>query len=723
MNKMIPLSKLKLSDNNVRKTNGEAGIDQLADDIAARGLLQNLIATASKKRGFHDVLAGGRRYRAMARLVERGTWAADREIACLVLSGENEALSEASLAENFQRLAMTPADECRAFQHFIGQDGDVDGVAKRFGLTRRFVEGRLRLAALAEPIFDALSAGELTLDLAKAYACTDNHEKQLRAFKTYGVGGSYFHGNVADSVRRAITSETMKGNDPIALLVGEDAYLAAGGKIDRDLFSENGNSWTDPEIAQLLVAERMEAEASRIAGELGIAWIRPVASTDLWQHHRDLFRVNIPAGALDEAQTARLEEIETAIDSLQTQIDDENTPEEQYEEMEKAFLLLDNERDEINDRPGVLPEEWKQEVGLFLKLSQKGEMILDGTYYSERPLRMQHDEEGNVTGGEFVDKVSPSGSSREAAPPRPEAEAPGGKAISARLFDELAIQRRDILSASMLGDPGLALDLAIFAIADTEMLSNLGTTIRAGRNEDPNVGEPPITKAREAIAEAREKLNHDWCEAKSDVVRFDMFRMLDDDEKAAWLAYAVATSLQAKPTYELKQNPLQNRLGAILEIDVATWWRPTAENFFGRVPKGAQLALLHEVGGPSLSSRYAASKKSEIAVSCENLFAGEAHVEPEVKERALQWVPNAMRFLDGDTPEPDILDGHADREELAKAIRLSGGATAGGDDDDDDGDQFETDPDVDTAQDDDGDHHDADHDDDQLVDQDTSVAA
>jgi hypothetical protein len=34
--------------------------------------------------------------------------------------------------------------------------GDIDAVAKRFGVTRRFVEGRLRLAALAEPIFEVI---------------------------------------------------------------------------------------------------------------------------------------------------------------------------------------------------------------------------------------------------------------------------------------------------------------------------------------------------------------------------------------------------------------------------------------------------------------------------------------------------------------------------------------------------------------------------------------
>ncbi|MGC5098554.1 ParB/RepB/Spo0J family partition protein, partial [Escherichia coli] len=71
--------------------------------------------------------------------------------------GDDATLSEASLAENFQRVNMTPTDECRAFQHFIGEGCDLDAVAKRFGVTRRFVEGRLRLAGLADPVFEALA--------------------------------------------------------------------------------------------------------------------------------------------------------------------------------------------------------------------------------------------------------------------------------------------------------------------------------------------------------------------------------------------------------------------------------------------------------------------------------------------------------------------------------------------------------------------------------------
>ena len=152
----------------------------------------------------------------------------------------------------------------------------------------------------------------------------------------------------------------------------------------------------------------------------------------------------------------------------------------------------------------------------------------------------------------------------------------------------------------------------------------------------------------------------------------------------------MAASFEAKDGYTAKQNALQNRLATILDIDVATWWRPTAENFFDRVSKGLLLSLLDEVGGPALSARHASQKKPEIAASCEKLFAGEAIVEAEVKAAALAWVPNAMRFLDqaddADTGNNDDADaGFAD---------LIVSQDPGIDDDDDAGDDIGDDIDI-----------------------------
>lgn len=650
----IKLSKLRLSPINVRKRpDDQLQIPQLAADIDARGVLQNLLVTPAKKpRGTFEVFDGGRRLRALMLLAEEGAIdAAAYEVPVKVLQGDEATLTETSTAANFQQLRMTPAEECRAFQHFIGTSGDIDGVAKRFGVTRRFVEGRLRLAALAEPIFTALSEGDITLDMAKAFASTENRDKQLLVWDSYNI--TY---TSADTIRRAISNETMNASDAIAILVGSERYEAEGGRIDRDLFSENGDRWIDPEIAHRLAGQIMEAEAARLGEESGLAWIRPIASSYTHSAAHGLYRVHLPQPELTLEQAERLQAIEVRRGEIEAELQDEELVDEAYDALNSEDDALFAEWQEIDNRAPILPDAYKPLVGLFLTLQPDGAMKLDSCYYSEQPIRTET--EAGTGAGDGSEGTSLSGGGGASPTPSlpPENVAPGGKPLSARLYDELAMQRRDILAAALLAEPALALDYAIFCMVDERGYGSepVGSTIRAGKPQDPISGAVPGSHARDYLAEADDGLNITWKNHKSVIDRFEAFRALDDDSKAAWLAFAVAMSLEAKAGYRNEQVPLHDRLGTILEIDSAHWWRPTSENYFDRIPKASTLALLNEVGGPAIMARHATLKKPEISASCHKLFAGESIVEPEVKEAALAWVPDIMRFRDtaADSVEP-----------------------------------------------------------------------
>jgi ParB family chromosome partitioning protein len=684
----IKLSKLRLSPINVRTAPDEQlQIEPMAASIEAKGVLQNLLVTPAKKpRGTYEVFDGGRRWRGLQLLVERGTIVADDyDVPVKVLTGDDATLSETSTAANFHQLKLTPAEECRAFQHFIGSTGDLDAVAKRFGVTRRFVEGRLRLASLAEPIFAALSAGEITLDVAKAYASTESQDKQLLVWNNYKNG--YVN---ADTIRRVIANETLKANDPIAILVGEARYIEAGGKIDGDLFTDGNDRWVNPEIAHRLAGEIMEAEATRVGEETGLAWIRPIASNYAHNAAHGLYRAILRQPDLTDEQAQRLTEIEERRSELELEMQDDTLSEDDFKLLDQEDDRLINEADAIENRAPVLPEELKAHVGAFLLLTPQGEMVLDTQYYSEQQILIEEPVDDDQ-GGDGEDGERSSGGFRIGGPKpseptyRPEAVAPGGKPLSSRLYDELAMQRRDILASCILAQPALALDYALFVMVDARTKTpgrysynstKYGTTIRAGAPQDPNVGDMPTSRAREYLAEAHEGLDAGWTEHESEIDRFEGFRALDDDSKANWLAYIVAISLEAKPGISNEQIPLHNRLASILEIDVASWWRPTSENFFDRVNKGSILSLLDEVGGPALSGRHASLKKTEISASCQKLFAGDTIVEPEIKEAALAWVPNAMRFLEGQ-PEEGLVDADdLDRDDTVEAVGAEGDIAA-----------------------------------------------
>ncbi|MHA0337500.1 ParB/RepB/Spo0J family partition protein [Sphingomonas aquatilis] len=707
MNQSVKLSKLRLSASNVRTAPDAAlMIEPFAADLEARGVLQNLLVTpVARSRGMFEVFDGGRRLRALNLLVERGVIDPDQyDVPVRVLKGNDAELTETSLAVSFHHLKLSPTEECRAFQHFLAGSTDIDAVAKRFGVTRRFIDGRLRLADLAEPIFTALAENRITLDMAKAYASTASHEAQLSTWTTYG---SMSHYN-ADSIRRIIANDMMRADDPVALLVGAEAYEAAGGVIERDLFSDAREKWRHPEIARGLAAAIMEAEATRIGAERGLAWIRPVASHSIWDATRNLYKITLPEQPMTLAEAERAEQIEQRMGELHDAMQDENLAEDAFAVMETELDALAAELEALDNRPVFMPPELASRVGAFLTLAQNGTMLLNESYYSETPITVtvvepdpvdgdaeggHADDEGEIDAEAVSEPVIKAPTFRieegttttsTGSTPKeidPDTAAPGGKALSQVLLDQLAVQRRDVLGAALIANPGLALDYMLFAMVDGRTMggSGDGTTISASRPQDPVMSNNvPASRARDYLAEVHDGLDTSWGVPGGKVERFEAFRALGDEAKSAWLAWIVATSLEAKENYSSHtQNPLQNRLATILEVDVASWWRPTSENFFDRVSKGSLISLLHEVGGPALSSRHATEKKPEVSASCQKLFAGEAIVEPAIKEAALQWLPSAMRFNDVATTAEAIDGEQGDLADLIEEGDGEAGAGAG----------------------------------------------
>ena len=68
------------------------------------------------------------------------------------------------------------------------------------------------------------------------------------------------------------------------------------------------------------------------------------------------------------------------------------------------------------------------------------------------------------------------------------------------------------------------------------------------------------------------------------------------------------------------------------------------DSYFDRVSKAAILAHIGEVGGQTMAASYASSKKADLSASAEKSFSGTTIVDAAVKEAALAWVPDHMRF-------------------------------------------------------------------------------
>lgn len=633
---MIPLGKLRLSEANVRKNDSNLFIEEFAASIEAKGLLQNLIVVPAKKKGMFDVTAGGRRLRAFNFLLAGGKIDKGYEVPCRVLDIDAAEQSELSLIENIIRLDMTPTDEIRAYKHFINEGSDLDAIAKRFGRTRRFIEGRMRLADLADPIFAALEEGKITLDVAKAYATSPNHERQMLVWNELS---NSWQGNQADSIRRMITNSAIRSNSPIARLANEAEYLAAGGRIERDLFTDDASeTWIDPEIAQRIAGEKLQTFAAEVAIGSGYAWVRPVLETRVpYSASEELHQVHLEQPPLSDEEQVQADQLLETISALE--VEGENIDEDDEvagADFQARWDAATAAYDAIHDKPPVIPDELKPNVGCFVTISVDGTPVIDSGLYSDKPMQRRK-------------AASPGGAEGNGEPVGDNKPKP----LSQKLVDELAVQRRDILAINLASNPAIALDYMIFAIADaghTYGSQAHGTTIRAP-SPSLYLANYPESPAHVLMADMRETLDTSWTEHDRTVDRFTAFSELDDDSKASWLSYCAARSLEASMGAPRKPGQsgaepidLHDHLASLMAINAASHWRPTAANYFDRVSKQTLLAHINEVGGPTMAASFMGSKKGDLSASCERLFAGETIVAPEVKEAALSWVPAHMRF-------------------------------------------------------------------------------
>ncbi len=85
----IPFNKLVLSQSNVRRIKAGVSIEELAEDIARRTLLQSItvrpvLDDQGAETGLFEIPAGGRRYRALEVLVKQKRLARNAMIPCVV---------------------------------------------------------------------------------------------------------------------------------------------------------------------------------------------------------------------------------------------------------------------------------------------------------------------------------------------------------------------------------------------------------------------------------------------------------------------------------------------------------------------------------------------------------------------------------------------------------------------------------------------------------------
>src|SRR3546814_7848924 len=90
----------------------------------------------------------------------------------------------------------------------------------------------------------------------------------------------------------------------------------------------------------------------------------------------------------------------------------------------QEYDVLAEEEHTLHNIPLVLPDEIKPLVGAFLKLTRRGEMVLDTEYYSEEPVRVGGSgDDGEDDHGDDASGDGSAGSGSRHTPPAPPPEA------------------------------------------------------------------------------------------------------------------------------------------------------------------------------------------------------------------------------------------------------------------------------------------------------------
>lgn len=653
--RLIPFNKLVLSQANVRRVSNGVSIEDLADDIAHRGLLHNLnvrpvLDGAGAETDMFEIPAGGRRYRALEILVRQKRLPKTAEIPCNVKSA-NDPISaeEDSLAENTFREALHPLDEFRAIQELSSKGMGDDTIAARLKITPAVVKQRKRLASVSEKLLAIYGADGMTLEQLMAFAVTDDHARQEHVWDC--IADQIYDADPYN-IRAMLTEDTVEASDRRARFVGIDAYEAAGGIVMRDLFDADDGGWLqDPGLLDRLVTEKLKAAAADIAAE-GWKWIN-VAVSFPYGHDTGMRRLAGTPSDLSEEEYARREVLRGEHEQIEEQYAE---AEELPDEVDQRIGAIEAELEAFENRPLLYGSEDKSRAGVFISLAN------DGSLRIERGLVRREDEtpkapdqnENAATDGDADTRSEPATHSTVITVGNGDDEETEEenvvKPLPDRLVTELTAHRTLALQDAVAGHPHIAMTALLHKLClDCFYHTSYGTCLEASvRHVYLPIQAPDLKDSPSAVAIAERQERWKAQMPDSDEALWDIIAGLDDETRADLLAHCVSlgvTALYERADRSGGSGPSRgtidrrigqaDRLADAVGLDmVAAGWKPTVENYLGRVTKPRILEAVREAKGEASSQLIDHLKKDEMAKEAERLLDGTG------------WLPEPLRSFE-----------------------------------------------------------------------------
>lgn len=612
---LIPLSRLRPSSRNVRKSGG-ASIPELASSIARVGLLQNLTVVAAPDGEHYEVVAGRRRLAALKLLVKRRKLAKDHAVHCLLVP--DDAARTVSLTENVQREAMSPIEELFAWKDLAAEGRPVEDIAADFGVTPLVVQRRLKLANVSPRLLADFDTQAVTLEQLMALAITDDHAAQEAAF----YDSPQWQRN-PEALRDHLTSEEIDASrDAVARFVGQEAYEQAGGGIRRDLFADerNGIFLTDGALLESLARDKLASMVGQVQAE-GWAWVDAApraTSADLYQFQRARSTRRAP----NKTEAKRIAKLEAQQAKLQDRVDDEDEDitDEQAQALHTEMDELGNELEAIERGLIEYPSAVLTLAGAVVSVDHAGAVVVHRGLLREeqaKALRTQEQQESGTAG-------NGGGGGNGGIGPDAGAAEPAKLGISEKLAKRLSAYRTAALQAEVARHPQISLvavvhRLALRVVVDAPRLEGSPINISASPQDGLGLHAPDIAESPAAIGMA--EVRQAWTDRlpKDPDALFAELLAFPQQELLSLLAVCVASTVGAVTTRESDTPAVL--LAQAVELDMHDWWTPTAAGYFAHVSKAKALEAV-QVFAPEQVNRLAKLKKAEIASEAERLAAG-----------------------------------------------------------------------------------------------------
>lgn len=567
----VRASQLVVSPYQVRqKARSTDYVEGLVASIKAQGLMHALtVHEMPKKKGpqLYGVTAGGGRNEAIQLLLTRNLIDDERDLVRVTLTPVEHAYA-LSLAENVHREPLHAADEFVGFKRMIDGGESIEDTAAAFGVAPLVVQRRLRLANVEPSFIELFRADEIDLAQLMALATTDNHELQKEVWES-----AHGYQRNAQHLRAAIVGERIDASkNPLAKFVGIDAYVAAGGALERDLFSHDGASGiiADGLLLQRLAMEKLQQQIDPVRAE-GWSWVEVASSfthteKNTYREAKQTQRKPTP----EESQ--RLDAIDTELSALLEKQDDADLTDEES----ARYDVLEAEQNDIEERFYSYAPEAMAHAGAVVTISDIGALkIVRGLVRKEDVKALARD------------TAQPNDS---AAPSKPAAE------FSERLFQRITAHQTLAMQSQLASAPTVALAVLIAELAGDvfghQMHGSYGldVTLRAARLEQhaENLAENPALAALDAMRAA-------WV-AKFPKKQKDLLPWLlkqDSDELVALLSFCTALSLNCVRNHD-RRSTERDVLLDVLDLDMADFWKPSPANFLAHVNKVQILGTVRE---------------------------------------------------------------------------------------------------------------------------------